>query len=122
MSKKGFTLVELLAVLVLLSVIVLVAFPSILGAFKSTDSKVNENTKELLKANARTYVNENPSIQTSTGCITVKKLIDEGYTQTPLANVNEDVAKKIEDSWSIGYKCNDGICKEFNVFENESCK
>ena len=34
MSRKGFTLVELLGVLVLLSVIVLITFPNILGAIK----------------------------------------------------------------------------------------
>ncbi len=120
MSRKGFTLVELLAVLVLLSVIMLVAFPSILGAFKSTDTKINENTKELLKANAKSYVNDNPSEQ-SKGCVSIAKLISENYTQDPIANVKEEVSNDIKAHWIIKYKCEKGRCKDFEVVSNGEC-
>lgn len=118
MSKKGFTLVELLAVLVLLSLIMIVAFPSILGAFKSTDTKVNENTKELLKANAKSYVNDNPGLQKASGSVCISSLISHGYTQFPIANVDKDKSEEIKSNWKITYQCQNGKCTNFEVIEN----
>ncbi len=118
MSRKGFTLVELLGVLVLLSVIVLIAFPNILGAIKKTDEQVSNAAKTLLETNARSYVNDNISIDKITAknhCVTVKTLIDEGYTKTPIANVSKDKTQEVENTWTVSFYCENGNCKDFNA-------
>ncbi len=119
MRENGFSLVELLAVLVLLSVIILVAFPSILGAIKKSDSEITEATKELLIANAKTYVNDTqPS--GATGCVLVRTLIDNNYTEAPIPNASEETSKNIEDHWGIRYEFNASTGKYTNFSVSET--
>lgn len=99
MSKKGFTLVELLGVIVLLSVIVLVAFPNILKGIQKTDSEISEATQVLIETNARSYANDN--LGKNIACVNVSTLIEEGYTKTPLANVSTETAEEMEENWSV---------------------
>lgn len=119
MSKKGFTLVELLAVLVLLTVIVLVAFPNIIGAVKSTNDQLDKATTTLLESIARSYANDNPvkypTTTTKNYCVNVEDLVKEGYTQSPIANVSESDAKEIEKAWSVSFSCGSGKCTKFQV-------
>lgn len=116
MSKKGFTLVELLGVLVILAVIVLVAFPNILSAFKKTDTKMNEATKTLLETNARSYVTAKGG---KVSCVNISTLIEEDYTATPIANVSKEKATEIETSWSVALTYStDGKVKEAKIQEH----
>ena len=87
MKKNGFTLVEIMGVIILLSLILLVAFPAIVGVVKRSDNKINEANKALIISAAKNYVNENKntiSIPTTVNssketCITIQTLIDEQY-------------------------------------------
>ena len=47
MKQKGFTLVELLAVIVILAIIALIATPIILGIIKDTKEKANQRSLEM---------------------------------------------------------------------------
>lgn len=121
MSRKGFTLVELLGVLVILSIVVLVAFPNILSVFQKTDSKINEATEKLLETNARTYVNENNQDGKKINCVNVSTLVEEAYTMTPIANVSQETAKEIETNWSVTLEYNeDGQVKNAKV-QKQKC-
>ncbi len=123
MNEKGFTLVELLGVLVLLTVVVLVAFPNILGVVKSTSDQVSDATKSLLESNARSYVNDNLSNYSDSTkknyCVSVEDLIEEGYTKTPIASVSKDSAKEIEESWAVSFQCQNSECSSFVASKKE---
>lgn len=114
MSKKGFTLVELIGVLVLLSVIVLVAFPNILNTIKKTDSQINEATEALLVSNARSYVNDT---MPTDRCVTVSTLVKEGYTQTPIASVDEEKSETVVSKWAVKFSYTDGKYTNFTISE-----
>ncbi|MBQ6687156.1 MAG: prepilin-type N-terminal cleavage/methylation domain-containing protein [Bacilli bacterium] len=94
MNNKGFTLVELLAVIVLLAVIGTLAVPSIMGISLKTKKTMLDTKKDLIKENAKLYGQENlsevvestkklrkNSVNQGYECITltVKDLYDEGY-------------------------------------------
>ena len=51
-SNKGFTLVELLAVIVILAIIALIATPVILGIIEDARKSANERSAELIKEGA----------------------------------------------------------------------
>lgn len=111
MNRKGFTLVEVIGVLTLLALIVLVAFPSILGAMKKADEGMNEATNELLIANAKSYWADNTIRIEENGetyCVTIKELIQQNYTKTPISTVDSEEAKKIEDSYCVVAQYNSG--------------
>ncbi len=93
MNKKGFTLVELLAVLVIITLLAVLAFSSIIK--KSNELKSISNTKyeELLKTSAKMYVNANEDIKLqlksgSSKTITYKELQDSGYMAEGLKDLN----------------------------------
>lgn len=117
MNRKGFTLVELLAVLVLLSVIVLVAFPSILNTIKKTDETLDSATEALLIANAKSYANDLTS--TTATCVNISTLVEEGYTESPIANTDSEKSETIETSWSVTFRFDSSTWKytDFKVKE-----
>ena len=57
-NNKGFTLVELLAVLVILSAIMGIAIPSITSSMERSKEKQNEQKKEMLESFAELYVTD----------------------------------------------------------------
>lgn len=58
MNKKGFTLVEVLAVLVILSLLLILTIPSIRDALTSGKNKINEINKKQIEDAAKIIVDE----------------------------------------------------------------
>ena len=56
MNKKGFTLVELLGVLVLVAVILIVVVTPIVGQINSKKGEIDEATKMVLFSSATSYL------------------------------------------------------------------
>ena len=54
-KKSGFTLVELLAVIVILAIILVIAVPSIMNTIKDARQGSFESTAKLIASNAETY-------------------------------------------------------------------
>lgn len=91
--KKGFTLVELLGTIVILSLIVIVAFPSIISQIKKSNETIDSSTINIVKSSARQYLTDNKESypkalegQTKTfASLTVQTLIDKGYLEESFA-------------------------------------
>ncbi len=81
--KKGFTLVELLAVIALLSIIILIAVPSITKLRQSAVEKERENQIKEIESAAVFYVQDEiiEISEDTTISVTVKMLIDTGYVK-----------------------------------------
>ena len=79
-NNKGFTLVELLAVIVILVAIISIAIPSITSSVERTKDKEYNAKVDLIKAAAEVYVsNHKNAIPTSGICyINVTQLISDG--------------------------------------------
>lgn len=58
MDNKGFTLVELLAVLVILTVILLIAIPGITSSLDKSDAADLENRKQVILSEAELKLND----------------------------------------------------------------
>ncbi len=79
-NKKGFTLVELLAVIVILSIIVTIAVPGVMSV--SDKLKVNMYCKKIgqIENQAKLYGEDIIDSLTESGIsIAVKDLVDKGY-------------------------------------------
>ncbi len=59
MKRMGFTLIELMGAVIILSLITLLAFPSVINMIKSSNEEVDKAIKEKLLAAAEQYVNDN---------------------------------------------------------------
>lgn len=94
-KENGFTLVELLAVLVILGVIVAIAIPSIGNVVENAKGSSKDAETELVIDAARLYDIENPIKDGQT--VSVKTLREEGYLTTRESeNVQDTVEVTVE--------------------------
>lgn len=103
MKNKGFTLMELLGVIIILSILVLIAFPPLLNQITKTKQEIKNSTKALIIDASKDYyednVNNYDKIEGMTYCIGIDTLVDEGYLNKKIKdeNLNDiDVQKKVK--------------------------
>lgn len=130
MNKKGFTLVEILAVLVILSLLLILTIPSIRDALTNGKNKINEINKKQIEDAAKIIVDE--VIYCNMTEIAKKALGDEtscSNAKTKLINgVNIDVSKlDLDDksskcSGTINVKIDSETYKETIDMTNVICK
>ncbi|SFC41392.1 type IV pilus assembly protein PilA [Alkalibacterium subtropicum] len=74
-KEEGFTLVELLAVIVILGIILAIAIPSIGGVIDRASEDAATAEETLVVDAGRLYFVQNPTVAS----VTVETLVDEGY-------------------------------------------
>ena len=89
--KKGFTLVELLAVVCLLSVLVLVTYSFVTEGLNNASKKVDGAINKLLVSGAESYINDNYGNYSTTNstvpyCIDFDTLLNENYIDQVIFN------------------------------------
>lgn len=94
-NSKGFTLVELMAVLVILALIITLAFPNFSDLASKAKSNYDASTKVMVKNAARMYVTNNTAeveknLQSNGGsyCIPIGKLIAYEYLDSDIKDKN----------------------------------
>lgn len=81
MKNEGYTLIELLAILVILGVIIMISVPSITGVINSSKDQLYDEQVRILENAARTYMSENSTLLPDDGnseFVKIKDLIDDG--------------------------------------------
>ncbi|MBR3362597.1 MAG: prepilin-type N-terminal cleavage/methylation domain-containing protein [Bacilli bacterium] len=61
MNKKGFTLVELLATIVILGLIVTIVYPVVISTINSSRQKARDSQIKIIEKGAKMYYLENPN-------------------------------------------------------------
>lgn len=81
MNKKGFTLVELLAVITLLMALLVLTFPTVLEMIQKKEQEIDQAKLDLIYSAADSYMNNNkntyPKKVGNIYCISVQTLTDE---------------------------------------------
>ncbi|MBQ1812478.1 MAG: prepilin-type N-terminal cleavage/methylation domain-containing protein, partial [Bacilli bacterium] len=122
-NKKGFTLVELLAVIVILAVILIIAVPQIMKTIKTTRLKSIEDSARLIATNAdkdylsQQAVNANYNA-TSIPCSDVAKLSDD-YSSCSITYDSNGVST-VKLKGASGGKFNNIRC--LGTKDNMKCK
>ena len=88
MKNKGFTLLELICALVLLSLVLIIAIPSIMYKVNDQRDKISDLTQKLIFNATNLYTEDYKTISDlndgSNYCITLDTLVQEGYLKAPL--------------------------------------
>ena len=81
MNKKGFTMVELLAVLILLGVVAIIAIPAINSTINNSKEKAKEAQAEIILDAAQSYASEHTELLPKKGItvFNISDLIDKNY-------------------------------------------
>ena len=106
MNKKGFTLVELLAVIAILALLVIIALPNVLKMF-------NQAKKDTFLTEAKTIYKE-----------ISKKYISEAMKGNKISNISNDNNKLELESNALKYNVklnDDGSIKKFEVSNGTYC-
>lgn len=119
MNKKGFTLVELLAVIILLFLIITFALPQITNSVNNNRKKTDEITLEMIKSAAKLYVSDNesefPKVDGNVYYVELKDLIEHDYLKANLEYEDEI----IDESKKIGITYNNGF--SYYLMTNDTC-
>ena len=123
MNKKGLTLTEMLAVLVILGMISLIAYPKITNSLKTYRSDLYTSQVESIKGAAESYVADHiDSIECSEegtkNEITLLELQNNGYIDENIKNPNTGeffstsskvnvTCKKVNDNYKYTYDFNE---------------
>ena len=92
-NKKGFTLVELLAVIVVLAIVLIIAVPQIMSVIEDSRRATFESTVKLIKTSAekRLLENETLGITDEITCKDVVELSSEDYEWCEVSIDNENI-------------------------------
>ena len=124
--KKGFTLVELIGVIIVLGLIALIALPPILNAIREKESEISEASEEIIYNATSLYVSDNsnsfPKTNGNTFCVTLDTLTQGDYLpdvvydavsgdEVPLTNMVEVKYEQDRFSYNLNNECVEKIIK-----------
>lgn len=107
-NKKGFTLVELLAVIVILGILLGVTTVAVGNIKKKQDIKNYENIISSILTGAKRYVTDN---NLSTGIVNVQTLFDDGYVDFDESKFDSSKYSKLSDETVLYEQCSPGSIK-----------
>jgi len=112
MNKKGFTLVELISVIVILGILALVVFPNVLSTLTNGKKNMKEDNKKLIITGAKNYVADHPNnFKSATGkvyCVSIATLYNNGYINTVIGLDVDDDITQINDVVKMQYNSSKG--------------
>jgi prepilin-type N-terminal cleavage/methylation domain-containing protein len=95
MKNKGFTLAELLGVIVIISILAIVILPPIINQFRKTEDRINDTTMKLIESATLLHMDNNkntyPLVDSATYCITIGQLIEADILASPVLYANGSV-------------------------------
>ena len=130
-NKKGFTLVELLAVIVVLGIVASISIYAITNTIRKTKEKsyqvtINEienmANDYLLENNGKLFfISSNDGSETEYQCVTIKQLIDAGYFKTDITEslVDVDTNVNINDFVKITRNQNSKVISDIAYIKND---
>lgn len=86
MKKNGFTLAELLGVIVILAAVALIAFPPIINQIKKSRNDVDTALNSLILTAAEQYLDEHNMVKSGSYCIQLNVLVNDGKLVEPVTN------------------------------------
>lgn len=106
MKNKAFTLIELMAVVVIISLICLLTFPNIVKQIKKSEDQNRSNTEKIILLAAKKYISDNPDKYEDNKCIAIKTLIDNDYLKEDVADgIQYDFVSYIDEDYVLSDEC-----------------
>ncbi len=102
--KKGFTLVELLVVIVVLGLLATIVYPSVLGIINTGKKETLDSQKKIIVKAAKEWGVKNYAKLPDNECfVSVNTLIDEGYISSDFKTGDKEAIKDPQGSILNGF-------------------
>ena len=121
LTTLGFTLIELMATIVIISIVVILTFPNIVNQIKKSKDANKENVNSIVISAAKKYVNDHPNKFEENGsdyCIMIKDLVDNDYLKEDVVNdknyniIDHLISVKFNNNFT--YKITEKCVKDYN--------
>lgn len=121
--EKGFTLTELLGVIVIVGILLLLIVPTIINRIGNTEDEAKESNNQIIYNAADQYIKEHPEDyppgKSGRYCITIKSLIDDGKLAEPVIDIT--TGKDISDK-SVMVTIYSTGNMEYEIKEGDECE
>lgn len=122
MNKKGFTLIEILAVVILMSLIFIIAIPKIANSLNSKKNEIDTTTESMIINATELYISDHQSkFEKENGniyCLPLTTLTKNEYLEYPIKNTTDDI--DITNSKSVKISYEDEF--KYEIVEKKECK
>lgn len=116
MNKKGFTLIELVGVIIIISILSLLFFPSLISQFKKTSDNLDKTTEKVIIDSAKLYIDNNSADfdKSKNYCVSISILIENEYLQDNFDEYDKEdiIENKVVQVEGNGSKFNYSIVTE----------
>lgn len=121
MKKRGFTLAELLGVIVIIGILLLITTPLIINRIKNRGNEAEGVGYELIYNAAEQVVNEDETKYPKghSYCIKISELIKMGKLSSPVLNIK--TGEKLDDKTVLVKKSLSGHIS-YNIYDSEKCE
>ena len=124
-NKKGFTLIEVISIIFMISVLTVLLLPTILNNVNSKKEDISNLEKEIIYDATQLYIEENDYYFSGknvgdTYCIDIETLIEEKKLSKPLIDVK--TKKEIPLNSSIKVTVENGNSYNYEIMENKNCE
>ena len=103
--KKGFTLLEMLAVIVVISILSLIILPNITGQFADKKEEISKVSQKIILSAAELYANETGNTYQT---ITINDLVEAGKLEQPI--IDQKTGKEIPLTKEISIDASGNAC------------
>ena len=97
MNKKGFTLIELVAIILIISLLVIIVLPKITNSVNNFSPKTDKLMMKMIEEAAKLYVEDNiNSLEENENgyyCVPLTELVDKEYLKSGIEISGKDVIK-----------------------------
>ena len=95
-KDKGFTLVELMAVIIIISLVAILTFPNIINQIKKSKKSTTNNINDIVISAAKRYVSDNPSdFEENEYCLSIDTLVSNDYVKEDMFKDSDILNKKV---------------------------
>ena len=103
--KKGFTLLEMLAVIVVISILSLIILPNIMGQLADKKEEISKVSQQIILSAAELYANETGNTYQT---ITINDLVEAGKLEQPI--IDQKTGKEISLTKEISIDVSGNAC------------
>lgn len=125
--KKGFTLIELIGVIIILSLLIIIGYPLVMKGIESSNENLSEANEQFIFSEAHDYIDKYVDNQDANGnnyprtignvyCISTNTLNNQGYLSDSFVEQQLDNEEYYVEITVVANKKN-----EYNLKNSENC-